>query len=252
MITLRILNLITTLNLFIANYISLKNSFGGKSNKEVSAYIEKKGKIKISPDSKAFIIWSLIFLLLGLFTLASFIPLKKYLILSNTINNKISIPYFFSVTFIVLWLILFAKKYQGKSIFFSLLAMIGILISNSYIYRSLIPIYPSLTILQKILFFFPFSIFLAWIIIAFFLNLFLSIRENKIIRQNSKLENILLLFVQLITVIISTYCAIYLKDLSFALVFAWAYYFIFKKNNTILSLTIFLINILLLLLIFDK
>ncbi|VVU95647.1 hypothetical protein CPAV1605_1400 [seawater metagenome] len=241
--SLKYLNIINTINLLLASYISQTTAFGGKTNKQVTEYIESKGKICLFPKNKAFAIWGLIYFLLILFSVVSLFSFNN---ISNLVNSKVSAFYFLSTVFTIAWLILFARRYKGRKCFQSLAAMTGILFSLGKIYISLAPLLPIFTFWQKLCYFYPFSIYFGWIIIAFILNLSYCLREGRIVKKYSRLERLLYLFFQLSTIFISALIVLLFKDYSVPAVFCWALYFIYQKSRNSITFTLLISNLLLL------
>lgn len=147
------------------NILSNALPLGGRSTKEISDQFY----IYMTPAGYAFIIWSLIYLLLGGFVI--------YQIRRDTGTRDsiryIGIWFILSCVFNMTWLFLWHYLY----IEWSVIAMLFLVISVGIIYRKTRRI-ASPTTGEKLLVKLPFSIYLGWICAAFLVNVGIVIHKN--------------------------------------------------------------------------
>lgn len=147
------------------NILSNALPLGGRSTKEIS----DQYYIYMTPAGYAFIIWSLIYLLLGGFVIYQ---IRRDTGTRDSIRH-IGIWFILSCVFNMTWLFLWHYLY----IEWSVIAMLLLVISVGIIYRKTRHIaYP--TTGEKLLVKLPFSIYLGWICAAFLVNVGIVIHKN--------------------------------------------------------------------------
>ncbi|WP_422659622.1 tryptophan-rich sensory protein [Paenibacillus sp. EC2-1] len=147
------------------NILSNALPLGGRSTKEISDMYY----IYMTPAGYAFIIWSLIYLLLGGFVIYQ---IRRDTGTRDSIRH-IGVWFILSCVFNMTWLFLWHYLY----IEWSVIAMLLLVISVGIIYRKTRHIaYP--TTGEKLLVKLPFSIYLGWICAAFLVNVGIVIHKN--------------------------------------------------------------------------
>lgn len=204
----------------VSDILSFKGYFLGKSINEVS----DNRKTPLTPNNKAFSIWILIFGLSVLFVIYS------YLDLMDTFSNIGGL--FISLCVLrTLWTIAFCFEFIKLSVILMVL-----LVGNvSFIYYTINPNY--VMSFQYAIFFFYyglFSIYYAWINVAFFSNLMLSVKPDYDEKTNNESDGISYLSMILI-ILLSVYTCLNIwfhNDIFYLLTTIWALFWIWVDNHS--------------------
>lgn len=207
--TYRWWNVIAFLAVITVNILSNTLPLGGRSTKEISDQFY----INITPAGYAFIIWSVIYILLGGFVIYQ---LRRE---TGTRDSVLSISIWFvlSCLFNMTWLFLWHYLY----IEWSVAAMLMLVITVSVIYRKTRRIsYP--TTGEMLLIRLPFSIYLGWVCAAFLVNVGIVIHKNgwSPLGLTELGWSIALLCIGAILALLISYPS---RDSILPLVFVWAY-----------------------------
>lgn len=229
-------NIFFFIGVIVINALANALPIAGNSTAEIS---EKYTNL-FSPAGFVFSIWGLIYFFLALFVFYQAIPAQR---------NSLKIGEFstlFKINCIANMLWIFAWHYELLLV--SLFIMLVILVSLVQIYRRVFRISP-FSVSQLFMLYIPFSLYLAWIIVAFIANL-------SAVQVAYNLENLLFTAFDwaLIKLALAGIISIILLwrrgDVIFSLVTAWASYGIFIKQteNIIVSNSAYMVCIMLVML----
>lgn len=185
------------------NYLSVALPINGQTPGEISDRIN----VLLTPAGYVFSIWGLIYLLLGLWIVATWI---------SPIGPKIAehVRYLFIINagLNIAWIYAFHYEY----FILSLIIIVALLWTTFNIYQNLSS--SSLSRLWQI----PFSIYLAWVTIATILNVGIVLKTNNIsFYVNYEIQWTLLLLILL--TVFAIWFSRNMNDLIYPLVFVWAF-----------------------------
>lgn len=202
-------NVLAYVAVIVLNILSNTLPLGGRSTKDISDQFY----IYMTPAGYAFIIWSLIYILLGGFVIYQ---LRRDTGTRDSVRS-IGIWFILSCIFNMTWLFLWHYLYIEWSVF----AMLLLVISVGVIYGKTRKItYP--TIGEKLLIRLPFSIYLGWICAAFLVNIGIVIHKNgwSPLGLTELGWSIALLCIGAVVALLISYP---FRDSILPLVFVWAY-----------------------------
>ncbi|MCA1056013.1 tryptophan-rich sensory protein [Rossellomorea aquimaris] len=206
-----ILNILAYLLVIVMNTLAVTLPLNNQSTSEISDRLD----ILLTPAGYVFSIWSLIYLLLGIWIIRQFpkrrrdLPLYQHtsglFILSCLLNSG--------------WILVWHYNYFLISVF----VMIGLFLTLAALYRAVKETDPSL--LDRA----PFSVYLGWISIAMLVNILYYFTDIGLIGEGSAG-----LYWSLAGLLIATILAIWVRvtqrDWLYPLVFVWAFIGIGVKN----------------------
>ncbi len=223
------INIITYISVIVINILAIKIPFFGKTPREVAELHQSL----LTPDYSAFKMWPIVYALLGLFAFVQAKLLFNKTKVSASEVSSIGLLFLISSVLNFLWIL----AWQSQNLYLSF----GIIF---ILWLVLILIYYRLAIIDKPKWFYwvPFSVYLAWVCVAALLNL------------NFVLIDLGFNFFGLseeywIAIIITTtiggtlFMLLKNKDLVFALVVIWSFYWIYYKHDYLFdeaNLTIYL------------
>lgn len=216
---LSIVNVIGFIIVIAVNYLANALPLNGKTAGEISDSIP----ILFQPAGYAFSIWSLIYLLLGVWVLRQFFVGEE----ERVIYEKIGFWFFISCLLNSLWIFVF--HYELFNV--TLLVMLGLLVSLIIIYTK-IQSAPAKKWLMRT----PFSIYLGWISVATIVNVFIVFYTNGIDSFLGLDELAWTLIMLVIGGVLALWFMLKNHDIYYPLVFIWAYIAIYVNKEDIVSI----------------
>ncbi|MFX0134616.1 MAG: hypothetical protein ACFFDN_13330 [Candidatus Hodarchaeota archaeon] len=230
---LQISNLVTYFLTIIVNFLANLIPLGGRNTGQVSDNYPDL----FAPAGITFSIWSVIYVLLGIFVFYQARDLFKEQEDDIPYVGTISFYYILSNIFNISWLF----SWHYNLIPLSLLIMIGILLTLIKIYLNLNIGLEDISTKDKILVHLPFSVYLGWISIATIANTtaFLVATSWDGFGISEQVWTIIVLIIALILTLLMQF---FRKDIAYSLVVIWASIGIIIKRLAPISLQILLLN----------
>jgi len=195
--------------LIVMSFLSTVIPFGGQTVADVN----EKYHTLISPAKYAYIIWGVIYLLLGVFAVFQLNKGREVRFF------RLVFPYFLiNVVSNILWLVAFQHELIGLAVVFMLVTL-GTLIM---IFRKFYRLKTVLSTTHRYFFQMPFSLYFGWITIATIVNIaaFLNMLNIGILEASAELFSIVVLIA---AALLGLYILIVKKDYIYATAMVWAF-----------------------------
>lgn len=219
-VTRQIAVIVTIISTVIFNAVSQIARFGGTDNGELAASFER---LYILPANRAFSIWSVIYTFLFAYMVYQALPSQKanpklrkigWLVVANGVLN-------------MLWLVAFQFRYFAISILF----MLGILGTLILIYVRINDGSP-IRRRERWLVHVPFSIYLGWICVATIVNIASFLTDAR--WDGFGIDYVTWTAIMLVVAaVLGSIIAITRRDAALVLVFVWAFFWIFERQQQI-------------------
>ena len=218
---LAVLNFVFYLSMIAVNFLAVLLPLNGKSTGELSDQYPNL----FTPAGITFSIWSLIYLLLGVWVVYGLIQAwkkKKVKFIS-----KIGYLFVWSSIFNMAWI--FVWHYE--IVWASLVVMVGILVTLLKIYKKNLKIRKKLDTPERFLVNLPFSIYLGWISVATIANvtILLSFYNWSGFGVSPEVWTIV---VMIVAIVLGLFYICKRKDIFYALVIMWALFGIWLERST--------------------
>ncbi|WP_195574513.1 tryptophan-rich sensory protein [Paenibacillus sp. 1001270B_150601_E10] len=215
----RFINLLFLVAAIAVNALANIIPFNGKTTGEISDLFP----VLLTPAPYTFGIWGLIYLLLLVFAIYHMLP--RHHDKAQLIGPLFVCSCLFNMLWIVLW------HYLYSQVWLSLLAMAGLLLSLSLIYKRVAAISRPTTS-DKLCLQLPFQVYLGWVSVATIVNASVVLYASKWdgFGISSELWTIAMLGIG--TLLAWIVGGLY-RDYVYVLVFAWAYIGIAVKNSPV-------------------
>lgn len=214
-------NLIALVAMIIVNFLAVSLPINQKTTGELAALYPNF----FVPAGFTFAIWSVIYLLLIVFVLYQALQVFKSNPRTVSFVNAIGPWFFISAVCNIAWILVWHYEF----VFLSVLVMLMLFYSLVHIYKTLFT-FPSFTLVEKICFLLPFSVYVGWISVATIANIsafLVSMGVESIIFGG----HVWAAMMVTIAVILGI-CMVFVKhDIAFALVIVWACYGIMVKQS---------------------
>lgn len=216
LIILKIAMVIFYVGMLFVNYLANALPLNNRPTGEISDMYPTL----FTPSGFTFSIWAIIYLLLGVFVFKILLmPLSE---IESTGLSAIMIVFIVSSLFNVIWLFLWHYDYIGLSTVAMLLLLITLLIGYTMLSN------------QDVLIRAPFSIYAAWISVAFIANIAIFLVKHDFSGFGIKPE-IYTLIIILIAAGIGIWTVLEMNDLLFGFVFIWALFGILMRHVNVLN-----------------
>jgi len=233
----QIINVVATAAMIFVNYLANALPIGGKNTGELAGlYYNDPVRVSIIPSPYAFAIWGLIYLLLAFFVIYQALPSQK----GNEISRKIGWWYSVTCLFNIMWIFF----WHLLDHVYSIIPMLFLLLSLIMLYQKLETGKAGVSLVDRLAYKAPFSIYLGWITVATVVNVSVFIVTVPSLHQfflsiaSAEIWSILVLVV---ATLIGSATAFVKKDYLYPLVLVWALFAIATRND--FSSTISIISI---------
>ena len=223
----QIINIIATAAMIFVNYLANALPLGGRNTGELaSLYYNDPIKVSIIPSGYAFAIWGVIYLLLAFFVVYQALPSQK----GNEISRKIGWWYSVTCLFNIMWIFF----WHLLDHVYSIIPMLFLLLSLIMLYQKLEIGKAGVSLVDRLAYKAPFSIYLGWITVATVVNVSVFIVKIPSLRQfflsiaSAEIWSILVLVV---ATLIGSATAFIKKDYLYPLVLVWALFAIATRND---------------------
>ncbi len=222
-LTFAIVNLVAYIATIVVNFLAVSIPLNGKTPQQLSAQYPNL----FVPAPLTFSIWSLIYLLLGIFLVYSFIFVSRNRNLTDdSFLDKIGYWFLISGLANMAWIV----AWHFEIVPLSMLLMLLILGSLIAIYQGLRIGISTVPNIEKYLVHLPFSIYLGWITVATIANV-TAMLVNFGVGGLGLGEAIWAVIVILVAIGITMTMIFNRRDIFYALVVAWALFGIYLERN---------------------
>jgi hypothetical protein len=211
---IQILNLLAFVAMVAMNFLAIYLPL----NDVLTGDVSKMYPSKLQPVNFVFGIWGVIYFSLFFFSVYQFLLIFLKRDGSLFLITKMKWYFLSSSLLNIIWLILWHHYFIGLSV----IVMLMLLINLSIVYSRIYPYRKEASFLDKTLIFFPFSVYLGWIIFAFVLNTSIyavSVKMSGLIFTRSFWGVIIIIFLG----IISAFFVVKRKDIVVGLVHLFAF-----------------------------
>lgn len=218
---LKIINLISLILVLVVNFLANYLPINGYNTGELSDMYPNL----FVPAGITFSIWGVIYLLLTIFIVYQFIPMKDKNDIKESVIKKIGYLFFISSLLNAAWILTWHYLY----VFLSLVVMVGLLLTLIAIYNKLQIGIKKYSKKIYTVFILPFSIYLGWITVATIANVtawLVDINWNGF-GFGDVFWTVLVIIVGLIITLLTL---LKRKDAAFSIVIVWAYLGIIIKR----------------------
>ncbi|TDQ39786.1 tryptophan-rich sensory protein [Aureibacillus halotolerans] len=209
---LPVLNTLAFIAVIIVNYLANALPLFGRSTGEISDMVANL----LTPAGYAFAIWSVIYLLTGIWVVLQWVPSWR----ERTHYKSVGLLFVLASACNVTWLLL----WHSLLFYVTLLVMALFLVTLIILYRRLRNNSSTLSLL-------PFSIYLGWISVATIQNVAVVINTIYSAEPTS-FDQMVAVIVLLVGTLISGYMLVKQGDRWYPIVFIWAYGAIGVKQST--------------------